>query len=481
MLRGQVVRGVAWKVASSVVYQITRLIVAAVLAHLLSPHDYGLAAMVLVFSSLVVLFSDLGFGTALVHRPILTEKDRSTVFWTSVGAGICFTAAGIALSWPIAAFYGEPAVQPLFAALSLGFLVASLSNTQAALMTREMNFRTLELRDIASSLTAGVVGITLALRGYGAWAIIGQQITVAFVSALLLWVSSPWRPKFVYSLASLRDLGGYSSNVFGARLLFYLNRNADNMLIGRFLGSSALGLYAVAYNLMLMPLSQISLPLQDVLFPAFARMQDEKRRIADAWLRANRLVASLTVPAMLGLIAVAPEFVAVVLGGKWVEAVPIIQILAWVGLLQSLQGLNGSVLRAVDRTGTLLRYSLLVVGASLVAFVVGLPFGILGVATAYAISSTIVEPCYAALTARSVESSLWEYLRSLVGVVQAGLLMVAAVLAARWALLELDAPALVRLVALIGVGMAVYVPCLMWREPEVVAEARDLRRRGLSG
>ena len=471
-----------WKAGSAVYLQLSRLVVAAILAHLLSPHDYGIAAMVLVFSSLVYVFADLAFGQALIQRATLTEADRSTVFWTSLGAGALLTLIGIGLSWPVAAFYGEPEVQPLFAALSLGFVIGAVASTQMALMQREMAFRALEVREIIATTAAAATGIVLAARGYGAWAIIGQQLVVAAVSAALVWSLSRWRPHFRFSLASLRDLGGYSANVLGSRLLFYGNRNIDNLLIGRFLGPAALGAYAVSYNIMLAPLSQISLPLQDVLFPAMSRMQDDHERITRTWLRANRLVGALTIPGMLGLIVVAPEFVGIVLGPKWDAAVPVLQILAWVGLLQSLQGLNGSVLRAVDRTGTLLRYSFIVLVVSTISFVAGLPFGVVGVAAAYAISSTLVEPYYTWLTARSVSASLWTVARAFSGVVQAAVAMLAAVLAVRFLLLDGSGlPDGLRLLAMIATGVVVYLPCLAWRAPEVVAELRELRRRGLSG
>jgi O-antigen/teichoic acid export membrane protein len=284
----------------------------------------------------------------------------------------------------------------------------------------------------------------------------------------------------MFSWASLRDLGGYGANVFGARLLFFVNRNADRILIGRFAGAAALGAYTVAYNLMLTPLSQISLPLQQVLFPAFSRMADAQR-IAAAWLRANRLVGALTIPGMLGLIVVAPEFVALVLGEKWSSAIPVLQVLAWVGLLQSLQGLNSGVLQAMDRTGTLLRYSGVVVVASLVAVVAGLPFGILGVSIAYAISSTLVEPYYTWLTARSVHISLWSVVKTFRGIGTAALAMMGAVAGLRELLIGWEAPAGLRLPLLIMAGAAVYLPLLAWRAPEVIADLRELRRRGLRG
>jgi O-antigen/teichoic acid export membrane protein len=476
-MRSRIMRGLAWKAFSTAFRQLSRIAVAVVLARLLTPHDYGVAAMVLVFSSLVIVFSDLALGAAIVQRDKLTEQDRSTVFWTSAAIGLAFTVAGVALSGPLADFYGEPDVQPLFAALSLSFLVTALSTTQTALLTREMNFRSLELRMMGGTLAGGVVGIFVAARGHGPWAIIAQQLTITFVSTALLWSFSPWRPRLVFSLASLRELGGFSLNVFLTRIVFYFNNNLDNILIGRFLGPAALGIYAVAYNVMLAPLSRLAAPIVEVFTPAFARMQDDPERIGSVWLRALQLLGTLMIPGMLGLVLVAPEFVAVLLGHRWVDAVPVIQILAWVGLLQCMQRFNSSILQARDRTRTLVLCAAVTLAASVVAFAIGLQWGIVGVATAYAISSTLAEPYYAWRTMRTVGVSVRRYLANLAGIVVAALVMGACVLGTRLLVLPEDLPAGARLAILVAVGVLTFVPVWAWRAPTVVAELRGLRRR----
>jgi O-antigen/teichoic acid export membrane protein len=476
-LRGRVLRGVVWKAISQALGQGTSTIVAIILARLLVPSDYGIAAMVIVFAAVVPVFSDVALGAALVQRRNLTEADKSTVFWTSTGVGLAFTILGFLASWPIADFYGEPEVQPLFAALSLTFVVTALSGTQKALLTREMNFRRLELMLMGANLAAGIGGIALAVAGYGAWAIIGQQVIAAVVTTALLWFLTGWTPSFTFSMASLRSMFRFSANVFSTRLLFYVNRNADNLLIGRVLGSTALGMYALAYNLMLVPSSRLTWPVTDVLFPAFSEIQDDARRVAQAWFRVTRAIGAVTVPAMLGLIVVAPEFVVVVLGDKWSPAIPLVRLLAWVGLLQSLQGLNSSILLARDRTGTLLRYAVIVAVATVASFLGGIHWGVVGVAAAYAIASTIVEPYYTWLTARSIDASLRELWSSISGVAQAAGAMAVVVLAAREALIGQGASNVVLLLTLIPLGIAVYLPLLAWREPEVLGELRALRNR----
>lgn len=467
--------------ASQLFGQFFQLLVALILARLLVPRDYGLAAMVLVFAALVPIFADLALGAALVQRRELSEADRSTVFWTGTAVGGAFTLLGVGLSGVVADFYGEPAVRALFAALSLSFVVTALGTTQRALFTREMNFRKLELMAMAANAAGGVVGIAAAFLGFGAWAIVGQQIAIAVVSTALVWVGSPWRPQLLFSRASLRALFGFSGNVFATRILFYVNRNADNLLIGRYLGPTALGPYALAYNVMLAPISRLTWPIVEVFFPAFSQLQRDPQRIAAAWVRVNRVIGAITVPAMLGLIVVAPEFVVVVLGERWNDAVPVIRLLAWVGLLQSLQGLNSSILQARDRTGLLLRYAAVVVVASLTAFVIGVQWGIVGVAAAYALSSTVVEPYYAWLTARSICTTLRALVSGLAPIVQAAIVMVGAVGLAREVLIRQGVSETPRLLGLVLLGIGVYGPLVAWRSPDLVDEVRQLRRGRKAG
>lgn len=476
-LRSPVLRGLAWKGTSQIFLQASRLVVAVILARMLTPDEYGLAAMALVLASLVIVFSDVALGAALVQRTRLSEADRSTAFWTSVAVGVACTLLGVGLSGVFARFYGDEAVQPLFAVLSLSFVITSLATTHEALLVREMNFRSLELRMMIGTAVGAATGIVLAARGFGAWAIIGQQLAITTVSTLLLWLVSPWRPSLSFSRSSLRSLGGFSGNVFVHRLLYYLHRNVDNLLIGRYLGPAALGLYGFSYNIMLVPFSRIAGPLTEVLFPAFSRMKHDRERMTSIWVRAVRLIASFSVPALLGLVVVAPDFVSVVLGPKWHGATILIQVLAGVGLLQSLQTLNPNILQALDRTDTLLRYTVVFFAFHLAAFVAGLHWGVVGVAVGYLVSSLVVEPLFCWVTTRALRVSPLIVVRALSGVVQASAVMVLAVFMTRRLLLEGDVRPLLRLVAELAVGVAVYLPCWRWRAGDAFDELRTFRRR----
>ena len=465
--------GIAWKAASQIALQISRMLVALVLARMLAPHDWGLAAMVLVFSGFVVVFTDSALGPALIQRRQLLEADRSTVFWACAATGLLLMVSGFALAGPIASFYGEPEVKPLFAVLSIAFFINALGTTQAALFAREMQFRVLELRQIAATAVGAVAAVSVALGGFGPWAIVIQQLAEAATSTVLLWYFSPWRPSATFSIASLRRLGGFAGNVFGENVLYQAGRNLGSLLIGRFLGPASLGTYALATNVILVPFSRIAAPLQQVFFPAFSRMNGDRERMADVWIRATRLVGAISIPSLVGLVIVAPDFVSVVLGSRWSEVTPVVQILALVGIIQSLQTLNGEVLLALDRSGWLLRFTALWFAGSVVSFVIGLQWGVVGVAVCYAVATALIEPLRTYITSRALGISPLRVVGSLAGVAQATVLMAVAVLAARIGLVAVGMPTGARLALLVVLGGAVYLACCLWRAPEVTTEIRN--------
>jgi polysaccharide transporter, PST family len=478
-LRRRVLRGLAWVAASQVGLQITRALVAIAVARLLTPAEYGLAALALVFSSLVIVFSDLALGAALIQRKTLSAVDKDTAFWVTAASGLFFTVLGVAFAGPLANLYGEPDAAPLLAALSGTFIIAAIGAPQQSLMLRDMDFRRVEMLPMAGAIVGGIVAVVAAALGAGAWAIILQYIVGTVVTTILFTVRSPWRPRFAFSLASLRDLGGFSIYMLGHRMLYYTQMNGDRLLIGRFLSTSALGIYAVAYNTMLVPASKIGAPLQRVFSPAFSRIQDEPERIAATWARVTRLMAAVSVPALAGLMVVAPDFVPVVLGDHWEAAVPVVQILAWVGIVQALQTLNSDILMARDRTRTMFRFSLLVTAAHLIAFSFGLQWGVVGVAVAYAISTTLVEPFQTVLAARALHVSPMVFFRSISGVFQAAAGMCAAVLLVRLGLEDAGVNQIARLLICIGTGAVVYGGLCLWRVPELAEEARNLVQRRL--
>lgn len=478
LLGARVRSGLGWKAASQATSQVTRVATTLILAHLLTPRDFGLAGMVLVFSGLIQLFADIGFSSSLIQFKTVSEEDCSTAFWTGLSVATLLFGASVAAAPAVAGFYHAPQLRWMFIAVATGFVTEALCVTQSSLLWRRMEFRAMEIRWMLASVVSATVGIVAAFAGLGAWSIILQGNAFAVVSTLTIWSLSPWKPRFVYSTQSLRRMLGFSSNVLVARFLAYGDRNADNMLVGRFLGSTALGIYGIGYSIILMPFGRLVQPLQNLTVPALASLQDDLPEMRRVWLRSVRLTAWVLFPLLAGMIVVCPDFVPIVLGHRWHAAVPVMQVLAWVALIQSIVAFNSAIFQSRYRTGLLLRVAALSFAVDLGAFIVGLHWGVLGVAAGYAITSTIVVvPLNMVLAARLVDTTVRAVLAEMRGVVEATVMMAVVVLAVR-RLLELQGlGAGPRLAVLIVAGGAVYGLMSLWRERRVFGELRRLRSR----
>jgi len=470
-----------WKTATQVTAQVSRTAMVVILARMLTPRDFGIAGLVLVFSGLIQLLSDVGFSASIVQLPDLTEEDCATAFWAGLGvATICFAGAFFAAPY-VAAFYGEPRVRWMFVAVASGLVVGALMTTQASLLWRRMEFKALELRGMFAAVVASAVGIASAAAGLGPWALILQALALGLASMVTIWAVSPWKPRFAFSLASLKRMATFSTNVFASRFLTEGDRNADNLLVGRFLGAHALGIYSIGYSVILIPAERLVWPAQNVLIPALASLQNDVEAMQRLWLRALRLLASAIVPTMLGAILVCPELVHVVLGQKWAPAIPVIQVLAWVALIQSLVAFNGGVLQSRNRSGLLVRMTAFAFALDLTAFVVGLHWGVRGVAFAYALTNTcVIVPVNLHIATRAIGVRLSTVARALRGVVEASAAMALLVFALDHFLEQNHAAPQLRLVASVVVGAAAYLLVCAWRNPTVFDELRRYRLRRIA-
>ena len=481
-VEGLIRRGVGWKAFSQASGQLSRIVIGVLLARLLTPADYGLAGMTLVFAAYVLVFADLGLGAALVQRQRLMKGDRSTAFWTSVASGALFTVLGVALAWPASKFFSEPDLMPLFAVMSTTFLITSLGATHKALLERSLAFRSLEIRTIAATILGGIIGIVFALVGFGAWAIVAQYLTWALVSTVLVWVAERWRPQAQFSRASLHRLLGFGGSVLGNRFVYVTGDVATNALIGRFVGASGLGVYTVANNLVLTPLSRLSIPVAEVFFPGFSRMQDDRERIASIWLQSLPYLAGVSLPALVGLIVVAPDFVVTVLGEQWLPAVPVIQILTWVGIIRSLHAWNSSILLAIDRAKTLLYLSIGSLVVTLFGVLVGVGVGgVVAVAAGVAVAQSGFSILYLVVVTRELGITVRSVLRVLVRPTVAACAMGVVVWIGREALGSADAGSAAKLLFSVAIGVLSYVLSIRIFCPAISHRVAEVARARLAG
>lgn len=388
--KSDIVAGLAWTSVSTVGRRILALLANIILARLLTPADFGLVAMAAVVLGLVDIFKDLGTGAALIQREQVSDALLSSVFWFNVVFGVLTTLAAVACAPFIALAYNEPRVAPVVAGMALSFLLSSMAIVQNSMLQREMQFATLTRIEVTAASVSYAVGIGAALLGHGVWSLVYVVLTNSALFLVLVWIASRWRPGLQCSWAELRQVMRYSLNLACFNVFFYLAQNVDNLLIGRYLGSEPLGWYDLAYRLMTFPLQAISAVFGKVMLPYYARVQDNLPQFRRAFLRVSGAIAFITFPLMLGLLALREPFVLTVFGPQWTPVIALLALFAPLAALRSVQTTTGSIYMATGRTDLQLRWGVLSNFVSMAATVIGLQWGVVGVAAGYTIASLLM-------------------------------------------------------------------------------------------
>jgi PST family polysaccharide transporter len=413
-------------------------------------------------------FVDQGFSPAVVQRGELDREHLDTAFWTGIVTGAVLTALCAGLADPIARGFGDPRLAPVLRWLSLGFLIRGLSSTQQALLIRRLRFKQLAMRTLVAELCAGIVAVSLALAGYGVWSLVGQSLASGVFGVITLWGVSGWRPGFGFRWSHFNELSLFGANIVGFKLLTLLSQRVDALLIGSFLGASALGYYVVAckiYNSITKALTGV---MDSVAFPIFSRLQGEPERMRRAFYEATQLTSLVTLPAFLGLAVIAPDILPFAFGEQWGPSVPVMQVIACVGVLDSLMGFNGSVLKAVGKPSWRLGIAALEAATTSLAILLVVREGITAVALASGAVSVALYPVGFSAVRRSIGVEARRYAAQFAGPLLAALLCAGAALGVRLAAESL--PVVLRIglsilagAAAYGIGLRVAAPNLSSR------------------
>ena len=476
-LKHAVFRGIAWKMVAEAIAQSTRIVVLLVLARFLTPTDFGVAGIVLAFVLFVPVLADLGLGASLIQRETVTEVERSTMFWASISLGVFFTLLGIGLSWPLAAFYDVPRLQTLFSAFSICFLIASLSSVPNALLMRDMDFKSLQLRAMASTISGGATGITLALLGAGPWAIVGGELVSRVVSLFAIWSRCRWRPSLVFSWRTLKGLLAYGSSLLGIHLLMQFAQTVQNLLVGRFLGPHELGRLTMTQTLVYLPVSRIAAPIEEVTFPAFSQLQNARERLLRGWIRTNKVAVGLALPLLSGLAILAPEFTQVVLGDKWIGLENLIRAFAVTGVAVTLQRLAVNVLAALAYSRVLIWIGVAALGSTILAVAAGYRWGLTATAIALSMQGVAIQLATMRVAAVAAGARLRDVLQPLARLTVAASVMAIVVLGASVSLESVGVAPAAKLVACVLIGGAAYVSLVWMLEPDLILEIAGFFRR----
>jgi len=476
-LRTRAAKGVFWTATGAWGRQIALFVVIAIQARLLAPTDFGLVAFAAIFVGLTHVLSDEGLADALVQRKELERAHLDAAFWTTVGFAAVLTLILTALAVPIAALLGDDRLAPVLIVLALSIPLQASSLVQRALLTRELKFRSLALRSLCGITVGGICGVIAAFSGLGVWSLVIQNLAGVTTGTLVLWRVTDFRPRLTFSYPHCRDLLGFGTNVVGFRLLIYFTRWADELLIGAFLGPAALGFYTVG-NRMLRMLIQVTSSLIDrVSFPVYAKLQDKPARLKAAFYKSTSFAALIAFPVFLATAVLAPQIVELFFGSKWADSVPIMQLLAFFGLIQVLTYLNGTTIKALGKPGWLVIIVAVTAALKLGGFLVAVQIGLVAVAAAAACVGFAVGPLYYVGVRRLVGIRLVDYWASLRIPITGAILAAGTMLGLRFAL-EDTRPAVVLAVAGIA-GTVVYYAAVRLLAPLLADEVRDLVGRAL--
>lgn len=362
----------------------------AVLARLLMPADFGLFGKTIALTGFVTVIQTGGLSLATIQRAEITHEQISMLFWLNAALGMVAAAVIAALSPAMAWFYQDERVLWLGLALAGTCVISGFAVQHDALMQRQMRFTGIAVINIAALITGFGAAIFSAWQGAGFWALAVQQYVGSLTLLLLLFVFCRWLPGLPRAGTGVRPMVKIGANQTGFNFLNFANRNFDNILIGRFVSDAALGFYIQAYRLLLLPIQQINSPISAVVIPALSRLQDQPQRYARFYYQAIGAIVFMGMPVVCFLLVDARALILLVLGPKWLPAVPIFQALGGAALVGTYNVAGGWIYTSLGRTDRQLRWSLISAPVTLVAFCLGLPWGALGVAASFSAAQLLL-------------------------------------------------------------------------------------------
>jgi O-antigen/teichoic acid export membrane protein len=389
-LKRKSVRGAFATVSAQGLRFVIQTATTMVMARLLSPQDFGLQGMVVVATGFLGLFQDAGLGMATVQRLEVTQEQTSTLFWINVALGVILTILCVALAPLLVAFYHEPRLYWVAVVSGTTFMLNGLAAQHGALLQRGMRFVTQAKIGVLSLVVGSATGIVMALLGCRYWSLVGMAMASSIISTASVWLAVPWVPGLPRRKCGVRSMLRFGGLATCNNFVVFVAWNAEKILLGRFWGADALGLYGRAYQLVTLPVQQLNVAVTSVAFPALSRIQHDAGRLAKSFLRGYSLLISLTIPITVTCTLFAEEIVRIVLGAKWMAAAPIFRLLAPVALVFAVANPLSWLVSSTGRVGRSLSISSATTPLVIVGIVLGLSHGPKGVALGYSSALTLL-------------------------------------------------------------------------------------------
>ena len=388
-LKGKTIRGGLARLLALGTGFLLRLGSLMVLARLLDPKDFGLLGMVTAFTGVLGLFRDFGLSSAAVQRVTVTEDQMSTLFWINIFLGALLGLVALSMAPAIAAFYHEPRLLGVTAVLASGFLFNAAGIQHSALLQRQMRFTALAIISVVSSIVGTVTGIVGARAGYGYWALVVMTVASPLIGTSGVWLSSGWVPGMPRRRAGIRSMMHFGGTLTLNGLVAYVAYNAEKVMIGRFWGADAIGIYGRAQQLISIPTDNLNSAVGEVAFSALSRLQGDPVRFKSYFLKGFSLVLGLTLPITVACALFADDVVFCLLGPKWKDSAAIVRLLAPTIAIFAVINPLGWLMYSIGLAVRSLKIALVFAPIMVTGCVVGLPYGPKGVAVAYSVVMTL--------------------------------------------------------------------------------------------
>ncbi len=382
-LKEKTIRGGAARLASQVASLVLRTGALVVLARLLDPRDFGLVGMVTAFTGVLTWFRDFGLSAAAVQRPEITTEQHSTLFWINVLFGALLALVTLAAAPAIAAFYHEPRLVWVAAVLGTAFLFNAVGIQHSALLQRQMRFTAMAVISMASLMAGTAIAICGAAIGYGYWALVASSVLTPLVASIGFWLATGWVPGLPRRRAGIRSMMHFGGTLTLNGIVAYVGFNADKVMIGRFLGVDAVGIYGRGFQLVNMPTDNVNSAVGEVAFSALSRLQNEPARLRSYFLKGFSFVLGLTFPITIACALFADDLVLVLLGPKWRASTEIVRLLAPTIVVMAIINPMGWLISSMGLVRRSLKIALVFTPLMVAGCVLGLPYGATGVAFAY--------------------------------------------------------------------------------------------------
>ena len=353
---------------------------------MLSPHDFGLVAMVIALVGFAPMLIDLGTSEAATQKTHISHTDISTLFWLNIAIALFLTVLLAAGSSAVAVFFGEPSLTGIALVLSSTFLLAALSTQHYALMRRAMQFRHIAMIDISANLIGSAISVVMALNGWGYWSLVAKPIVTAVLTVVFVWMSCHWFPGRPRFSSDVKELIGFGLSVTGFTMTDYLAKSADRIAIGYFLGAGPLGYFQNAFTIYSNVLSILTEPVHNIAASSLSKLRNNIDELKRSWRMALSLLSFFSAPAFAMLAVTGQDCVVLLLGPKWAPAGPLLCIFAVRGIAHSVERTMGWIHVAAGRADRWMWWGVMSAVVQLLALAAALPFGVTGVAVAYTIA-----------------------------------------------------------------------------------------------